>query len=163
MPPAIGKGVCGTHPFQAKVSVWTLLPNAMGWRTLVKCGGLWYWLTRQLFFTESATMGWFSHRVAMSVSFPVLPLDAVFFRPFIGSEITWSVSRPLTGPPSLPSTWKIGNSKTQKLINVQYCLFCYRCYYLHWSRDSVLPVHMIFGVSYRWQVTVDSWQVTGDM
>ena len=41
-------------------------------------------------FTESATLGRFSHRVAMSVCLSVClsaPLDAVFFRPLIGPEI----------------------------------------------------------------------------
>ena len=43
------------------------------------------------FFTESAPLGQFSHRVAMSVSGDVCvsaPLGAVFFRPLIGPEVT---------------------------------------------------------------------------
>ena len=45
-----------------------------------------------------------------------------FFRPLIGPDITWSVPRPLIGPPSLPhsippslGTWKFGNLETWKL------------------------------------------------
>ena len=45
-------------------------------------------------FTESAPLDRFSHRVAMSVCVPVClsaQSVAVFFRPLIGPEITWSV------------------------------------------------------------------------
>ena len=42
----------------------------------------------------------FGHWTALCCLFA--PLDAVFFRPVIGPEITWLVPRPLICPPSLP-------------------------------------------------------------
>ena len=56
-------------------------------------------------FTESAPLGRFSHRVAISMC---LSEGAVFFRPLIGPEVTLSVpGLSLVIPTSLP--WKLVN------------------------------------------------------
>ena len=37
-------------------------------------------------------------------------------------------------------TKKSKKSTPSQSSNVNFCPFCYRSYYLHWSRDSVSPV-----------------------
>ena len=84
---------------------------------MIKCSK---WSTLQLgstvnaIFTESAPLGQFSLRVTCpSVCLSICALGCIFFRPLIGPEITWSVPRPLIGPPSFPpslrdlETWNL--------------------------------------------------------
>ena len=56
-----------------------------------------------LLFTESAPLGWFSHRVAMYGCLSVYAIRWSFFsRPFIGPEVTWSLQGLSLVPPAPP-------------------------------------------------------------
>ena len=112
--------------------------------------------SERLLFTELAPLGRFSHIVSLSAC-PFAPSGAVFLRPFIGSNITWSVPRPLIGPPNtLPplgnlETWKLWNLVSRELGHSEtwnlpplifffnFCPLWYRCYYPHQLKDSLTP------------------------
>ena len=92
------------------------------------------------------------------------PLHAVFLDP----DITWSLPRPLIGPPSLP--WKVGNSRnsvnrklgnseTWKLGNLETWKFCW----FWWISPIERSLHAacktgLSCLQLLTQVTTDSWQ-----